>query len=109
MIIVFIIVLNTVIIPNGKYNDALYVMDAGKLDKAYRIFNELGDYKDAADKAGNIRLTKTKEQLKNINGGAITSAMLNAISKAVNTLYELGRQTGSALKRLIKNKHCAIR
>ena len=70
MIIVFIIVLNTVIIPNGKYNDALYVMDAGKLDKAYRIFNELGDYKDAADKAGNIRLTKTKEQLKNIKVGS---------------------------------------
>ena len=70
VIIVFIIVLNTVIIPNGKYNDALYVMDAGKLDKAYRIFNELGDYKDAADKAGNIRLTKTKEQLKNIKVGS---------------------------------------
>ena len=50
-----------------------------------------------------------KEQLKNISGGAVTSAMINAISKAVNTIYELGRQTGSALKRLIKNKHCSIR
>jgi hypothetical protein len=50
-----------------------------------------------------------KEQLKNISGGAVTSAMINAINKAVNTIYELGRQTGSALKRLIKNKQCAIR
>ena len=50
-----------------------------------------------------------QEQLKNISGGTITSAMINAISKAVNTIYELGRQTGSALKRLIKNKHCALR
>ena len=50
-----------------------------------------------------------QEQLKNINGGAITSAMLNAISKAVNTLYELGRQTGSALRRLVKNSYCAIK
>ena len=50
-----------------------------------------------------------QEQLKNINGGAVTSAMLNAISKAVNTVYELGRQTGSALRRLIANKYCAIR
>ena len=50
-----------------------------------------------------------KEAMLKINGGGITSAMLNAISKAVNTLYELGRQTGSAIRRLVKNKYCAIR
>ena len=68
-IIAFIIVLNTVIIPNGKYNDAIALMDAGKLDEAYSIFIELGDYKDATDKAGYIRLTKTKEHLKNAKTG----------------------------------------
>ena len=51
----------------------------------------------------------TKEKMKQVEGGGITSAMLNAISKAVNTLYELGRQTGSALRRMIKNKYCPIR
>ena len=50
-----------------------------------------------------------QEQLKTINGGGITSAMINAISKAVNTLYELGRQTGSALRRIVKNKYCHIK
>ena len=50
-----------------------------------------------------------QEQLKNINGGAITSAMLNAITKAVNTLYELGKQTGSALRRVIENTYCPIK
>ena len=50
-----------------------------------------------------------KEQLKNINGGGITSAMINAVSKAVNTLYELGKQTGSALRRIVKNKYCPIK
>lgn len=50
-----------------------------------------------------------QEQLKTIDGGGITSAMLNAVSKAVNTLYELGRQTGSALRRMVKNKYCPIR
>ena len=50
-----------------------------------------------------------KEEMLEINGGGITSAMLNAISKAVNTLYELGRQTGSAIRRIVKNKYCAIR
>ena len=69
-IIAFIIVLNTVIIPNVKYNNAVALMDAGRLDEAYNIFLELGAYKDAVDKAGNILLTKTKEQLKNIKVGS---------------------------------------
>lgn len=47
-----------------------------------------------------------KEKMKQIEGGAITSAMINAISKAVNTLYELGRQTGSALRRIIRKSYC---
>lgn len=72
-IIAFIIVLNTVIIPNvkynDKYNDAIALMDAGNLDEAYSIFTELGNYKDAADKAVDIRLTKTKEQFKGIKVG----------------------------------------
>ena len=63
-IIAFIIVLNTVIIPNGKYNNAIALMNAGNLDEAYGIFTELGNYKDAADKAGDIRLTKFKEKFK---------------------------------------------
>lgn len=50
----------------------------------------------------------TKENMKKIEGGGITSAMLNAISKAVNTLYELGRATGSAIRRLIKNSYCPM-
>lgn len=68
-IIAFIIILNTVIIPNGKYNDAVALMDAGVLDEAYSIFIELENYKDAADKAGDIRLIKFKEQLKDIKVG----------------------------------------
>lgn len=69
-VIAFIIVLNTVIIPNGKYNDAITLMDAGKLDEAYSAFIELGDYKDASEKAGDIKLQKTKDQLKNIKVGS---------------------------------------
>ena len=51
-----------------------------------------------------------KEQLKNISGGAsLTSAMLNAVSKAVNTIYELGKQTGSAIRRLVSNSYCSTK
>jgi len=49
-----------------------------------------------------------KEEMKNISGGGLTSTMLNAITKAINTIYELGRQTGSTIRRLVSNKYCAI-
>lgn len=69
LIVSFVIFLFVIIIPNGKYNDAIALMDEGNLDEAYGIFTELGNYKDAADKAGDIRLTKFKEQLKGIKVG----------------------------------------
>lgn len=49
-----------------------------------------------------------KEEMYTIDGGGITSQMLNAISKAVTTLYDLGRATGSAIRRLIKKSSCPI-
>jgi len=53
-----------------KYNDAIVLIEAGNLDKAYNIFIELGAYKDSVDKAANIRLIKTKEQLKGLKVGS---------------------------------------
>ena len=49
-IIAFIIVLNTVIIPNGKYNDAIALMDAGKYTEAISAFEALDGYKDSSTK-----------------------------------------------------------
>ena len=49
-IIAFIIILNTVIIPNGKYNNAITLMDAGKYTKAISAFEALDGYKDSATK-----------------------------------------------------------
>ena len=70
VVIAFIIVLNAVIIPNSKYNDAVALMDAGNSDEAYSIFQELGNYKDSAEKARNIKVIKNKEKLKNANVGS---------------------------------------
>lgn len=49
-----------------------------------------------------------KNQMQEINGGGITSAWVNAVSKAINVIYELGRQTGSAIRRLINGSYCPI-
>ena len=48
--IVFVIVLNTVIIPNGKYNNALALMDNGKFEEAISAFEDLNGYKDSQNK-----------------------------------------------------------
>lgn len=49
-IIAVIIVLNAVIIPNGEYNDAIALMDAGEYTEAIAAFEALGGYKDSDDK-----------------------------------------------------------
>ncbi len=53
-VIAFAIILNTVIIPNGKYNDAVALMDDGKYTEAITAFEKLDGYKDSAEKANAI-------------------------------------------------------
>jgi TolA-binding protein len=50
VLLAFIIVLNAVIIPNGKYNDAIALMDAGKYEEAISAFEKLDGYKNSEDK-----------------------------------------------------------
>ena len=54
VIIAFIIVLNTVIIPNIKYNDAIALIDGGNIIEAYDALMALDGYKDSSDKAHSI-------------------------------------------------------
>lgn len=61
--IAFIIVLNTVIIPNGKYEDALALMDATKYSEAITAFEELGGYKDSAEKTNESRYLLAKSYI----------------------------------------------
>ena len=55
--IVFLIILNTVIVPNRKYTDAIALMNEGKYEEATIKFQELDDYKDSKDQ---IEKCKTK-------------------------------------------------
>ncbi len=52
-VIAFVIILNTVIIPNSKYNDAVALMDAGKYTEAISAFTALDGYKDSAEQIQN--------------------------------------------------------
>lgn len=68
-IIVFIIVLNSVIIPNGKYNDAIALMEAGNVVEAYEALVALDGYKDSAEKAESIKLVQLKKKFENAEVG----------------------------------------
>ena len=63
-VIAFIIVLNTIIIPNRKYNEAIALMDAGNIVEAYEALIALDGYKDSADKANSIYDQYKVEKLK---------------------------------------------
>lgn len=51
-----------------------------------------------------------KDELLNIVGGAswLTSSFINALSKAANTLLQLGRSLGTAIRRSVSGKVCSL-
>ena len=74
-VIAFIIVLNTFIIPNGKYNDAIALMDAGKYSEAISAFEALDGYKDSVNKIEecnvNIYGEEVWNKVKSVNVGDV--------------------------------------
>lgn len=49
-VIAIVLLINTVVIPNNKYNDAIALMDAGKYTDAIAAFEALDGYKDSVVK-----------------------------------------------------------
>ena len=49
-----------------------------------------------------------KEELLNISGGGISATWINAISRAVSTLMDLGRSLGTSIRRSISGKICSF-
>jgi hypothetical protein len=47
-----------------------------------------------------------REELINVVGGSISGTMLNAISKGINTIFEIGQSLGSSIRRFITGKLC---
>ena len=50
-----------------------------------------------------------KDELLNISGGAsISASWLNAMSRAVTTLMDLGKSLGTSIRRSISGKICSV-
>lgn len=54
-IVFFVVLLNSVIIPTSKYNNAIELMNAGKYEEAIDAFEELDGYKDSDNKIKECR------------------------------------------------------
>lgn len=46
------------------------------------------------------------QELNEINGGSISATLLNAISRAVTTIYDIGYAIGSSIRRLVSGNVC---
>ena len=57
---------------------------------------------------GGINLELNKKEMEVVNGGAFTYSMINAFNKVINTIFEIGKHTGSSIRRLIRGNYCPI-
>lgn len=50
------------------------------------------------------------KELLNINGGAslISASFINAASRAIETIFEIGRSLGSSIRRAFNGSYCSI-
>ena len=49
-----------------------------------------------------------KEEMKKINGGAITASFLNAFARSMSVVLEVGQLLGSSVRRLFAKNYCSL-
>ena len=50
-----------------------------------------------------------EKECKNVKAGSISGTLLSAVTKVINSIVDVGRAFGSALRRLTSNKSCILR
>lgn len=50
----------------------------------------------------------SKEELLKIRGGGLTTTMVNAISRSIDTFLDFGKAIGSAIRRITSGKLCPL-
>ena len=48
-------------------------------------------------------------ECKKVKAGSISGNLLSAVTKVLNSIFEIGRACGSALRRISSNKSCVLR
>ena len=99
-VIAFVIVLNTVIIPNNKYADAVSLLNSGKYEDAISIFETIDEYKDSH---AQIEICKNAI-LKEKYDGATLLLEAGDYEKAYSILESLG-EYGDASNKIAESKY----
>ena len=62
-------------------------------------------------KEGDIMQIKEldRDEMTQVNGGSISSSVINAIANVINIVLELGEKTGSSIRRMISGDICQAR
>lgn len=62
-------------------------------------------------KEGDIMQIKEldRDEMVQVNGGSISSSVINAIANVINIVLELGEKTGSSIRRMISGDICQAR
>lgn len=55
-----------------------------------------------------MRANLSNDEMMNIVGGGITATLLNAVSRLVSTVLNLGQTIGSSLRRITSNSVCKL-
>lgn len=50
----------------------------------------------------------TNEELMCVTGGGISATLINAAARLVNTVYDIGRAFGSAIRRITSGNVCPL-
>ncbi len=48
----------------------------------------------------------SKEELSTITGGNVSASYLNALARGIESLYNLGKAFGTAMRMILKGKRC---
>lgn len=94
VVLAFIVVLNAIIIPNGRYNDALALMNAGKYEEAIAAFEDLDGYKDSMDKISECETFILEDKYQS----AISLLNEEKYTQALSAFESLGGYKDSAAK-----------
>ena len=104
VIMAFVVILTTLIIPNGKYTNAIVFMDEGKYTDAITIFEEIDWYKDSAVKIEESKTAILNEKYTN----AVSLMEKGDLDKAYDIFVELNNHKDSnkmvSKVRLLKSK-----
>lgn len=50
----------------------------------------------------------SNKELSKINGGGLNATLFNSFARIINTLFDIGYEIGSSIRRLSEKKVCSI-